>query len=128
MALIYNTTQMMDNEIPVINLEVYNELGKYVEKQDMEELYEEFEKETSGFFEELKFLVPANNHEKILSILHTLKGTSGSLGVVDLADKSKKLEDDLRRGLFENLPEAVRQLEKSFIKFQNHYREYLNFI
>ena len=124
---------------PVFNEKVCDKLEKYIGKGEIKGLYLEFEKETSGFFKQLKILVEENNCEEILSILHTMKGTSGSLGADDLAEKSrvlesrlkewkKKLKDDLKKELLQDLPERIKQLEESYRRFQQDYKNYLNFI
>lgn len=109
----------------IIDLSVYKDLQKYTRSEDIIDLYEEFEKETSHFLGQLNFLVPAKNYPEILSILHTIKGNSGSLGLLVLADHTRLMEGKLKEAQYENLIEDFDLLKGQFSNFVDNYKRLL---
>ncbi len=109
----------------IIDMDIYNEIKKYAHNADINDLYTEFENETSEFFDKLKFLIPAKNYPEILSTLHTIKGNSGSLGINELALKSEKLETDIRTNQDLDLAYRIGELKDIFNNFKNEYKQLL---
>ena len=106
----------------IVDLSVYEGLQKYASKEDIMDIYMEFEKETSGFIDQLKFLVPAKNYPEILSILHTIKGNAGSLGIATLADKTRQVEANLRDSEYRHLERDFDHMQALFNDFIENYR------
>ena len=117
-------TKSVNNQ-EIIDMTVYHEIKKWARNADINDLYIEFEHETSGFFERLNFLIDENNYPEILSTLHVIKGNSGSLGINDLALQTERLEADIRTNVEINLVERVKQLEDIFVKFKEGYKQFL---
>lgn len=109
----------------IIDISVYEDLKKFTRSDDIIDIYEEFEMETSDFLEQLNFLVPAKNYPEILSILHTIKGNAGSLGLLVLASHSRQMEGKLKEAQYENLIEDFDLLKKHYGTFVDNYKRIL---
>lgn len=109
----------------IIDLNVYNNIKKYTHDLDINDIYIEFELETIRFLRALKILISSKNYPEILSILHVIKGNSGSLGVSELAVSSEELEADIRSRKQINLNERYKRLEGDFLKFRHEYKQIL---
>lgn len=109
----------------IIDISVYEDLKRYTRSDSVIDIYEEFENETSDFLEQLNFLVPAKNYPEILSILHTIKGNAGSLGLLVLADHTRQMEGKLKEAHYENLIEDFDLLKGQFSSFVDNYKKLL---
>jgi len=105
-----------------IDFKVYNEIKKYARDSDINDLYIEYEKETTGFLNKMKFLISSKNYTEILSTLHTIKGNSGSLGITDLAIHAELLEADIRANKILGLEANFKKLKEKFLKFKGEYK------
>ncbi len=110
----------------IIDKSVYNEIKKYARGEDINDLYSEFEEESTVFFERLNFLITSKNYPEILSTLHVIKGNSGSLGINELASKAEKLEADIRSNVTLDLRERIEELERIFGRYKQEYKQLLN--
>lgn len=115
--------QAKDNGI--IDLSLYEDLKKHIPGDAVIDIYEEYEKETRGFLEQLNFLVAAKNYDEILSILHTIKGNAGSLGIFVMADHTRQMEGKLRDTFYEDLNRDFDLLKVQFSDFVEHYKRLL---
>lgn len=109
----------------LIDLEFYEGLKKHIRSDTLIDIYEEYERETKGFMEQLNFLVPAKNYPEILSILHTIKGNAGSLGIFTMADHTRQMEEALRESIYTNLEQDFDLLKVQFSNFIENYRRLL---
>ncbi|MCE7996748.1 MAG: response regulator [Roseivirga sp.] len=109
----------------IIDISVYEDLKRYTRSDSVIDIYEEFEKETSDFLEQLNFLVPAKNYPEILSILHTIKGNAGSLGLLILANHTRQMEGKLKEAHYENLMGDFDLLKGQFSSFVDNYKRLL---
>lgn len=109
----------------IIDLSVYEDLKKFTRSDDISDIYQDFENETSDFIEQLNFLVPAKNYPEILSILHTIKGNAGSLGLLVLADHTRQMEARLKEAQYEYLIEDFDLLSGHFSIFVDNYKRLL---
>jgi CheY-like chemotaxis protein/HPt (histidine-containing phosphotransfer) domain-containing protein len=115
-----------ENPSGPIDFSIYNEIKKYAHDSDINDLYIEFDKETTGFLNKLKFLISSKNFPEILSTLHTIKGNSGSLGITDLAVNSERFEADIRSSKNLDLESKLKQLEDNLLHFKQEYKQLLN--
>lgn len=109
-----------------IDFTVYNEIKKYARGSDINDLYIEFDKETTRLLDQIKFLIPSNNYPEILSILHTIKGNSGSLGITDLAVNVERFEADIKSNKNLDLEERFKQLVNNLLQYKREYKQLLN--
>ena len=109
----------------LIDMDFYEGLKKHIRSDTLIDIYEEYERETKGFMSQLNFLVPAKNYPEILSILHTIKGNAGSLGIFTMADHTRQMEGALREGIYTNLEQDFDLLKVQFSNFVENYRRLL---
>lgn len=73
----------------------FKELGARLglEEDEYRELIELFVESGSADFERLQEAVASNDHEQIARSAHTIKGAAGNLGLMDVHDVAKKIEE-----------------------------------
>ena len=76
------------------------------------ELFGEYQQRVSELLVVMQESLRSDQHEAIRKAAHELKGSSLTLGAVEMANLSRTMEDACRAGKFENLPEWVGTLEK----------------
>ncbi|WMJ73041.1 PAS domain S-box protein [Cytophagaceae bacterium ABcell3] len=118
------TQQAYEDEI--LNKEIFNKLKAYADAQTLFKIYKQFEDDTYEQLCECKISVETEDFSKILNILHTLKGTSGTLGVNKIESIAKKLESDLKAGNNENCHHDFEKLRSAFDEFKSNYKKIIN--
>jgi CheY-like chemotaxis protein/HPt (histidine-containing phosphotransfer) domain-containing protein len=106
----------------IFNTEIFNKLKNYANAQTLNKIYSEFEKETEDFIRECKNSFLAENIQSILNILHTIKGTAGTLGVVKLENHTRELERKLKEGNQDTLESDLDELYRIFKEFRDNYK------
>jgi hypothetical protein len=91
----------------------------------IQKIYEEFVEETESHIKECVESHKESDINNILSVLHTLKGNAGTLGIEKLANFAKLLEDKLKKGIQENLGEELISLQEIFMEFKLSYNQFL---
>lgn len=109
----------------LINQEVIHQLLKYGDEAMLYKIYEDFVVETEEQIQECFESLKISDTKNLLSVLHTMKGNAGTLGIEKLANFAKLLENKLKQGDFENLLRDFKALEKVFIEFHQSYKQYL---
>lgn len=84
------------------DIQVINELKKYISTEEYESLVLDFIDETKIFLNDIELLTNQNDFSSIIRILHTIKGNAASLGFYRLSKLSAALEADLKNDLFQN--------------------------
>ncbi len=117
-----------ENNFPetILNMEVVGKLKNFANGDMLLHIYKEFAEETEEQLAECKIGIETSNIQNLLSILHTLKGTSGTLGLIQLERISKNIETNLKHGHQENLQSDFNELFKAFDDFQKQYPVLLN--
>ena len=110
---------MVDN---FIDDEVIEQLAQLGGKEFAMQLFVDFEEEAGPLLEEAKNDVQANQYENILSTLHQMKGTGFTLGLNPMAELVKKMEHDIRQGIYTEVDQDFKLLEKHFTYYKNNYR------
>jgi len=67
----------------------------------------------------------ANDHDTIKRDLHTLKGNSGTLGVLKISKLAETIEKGLKQGLSDNLNENLQQLHFLWEEFKTYYEQHI---
>lgn len=111
---------------PIINTKKLNSLTKMIGDEMTMETYQDFEKETAELLEECKISLQTNDYKNILGILHTLKGSAGTLGIERIEHLSKNIEADLKAGKDATLREDLKLLYNAYKEFQANYINCLN--
>jgi HPt (histidine-containing phosphotransfer) domain-containing protein len=109
----------------LIDQQVYNELLKYVSKEELHELYKDYLSELDDYLKNLQTAVTRNNIAEILSILHSIKGSSATLGLKDLAQYALKIETSFKEGASPIIDDFLTKLLALFSKFKDNYERLL---
>ena len=80
------------------------------------EILELYVESTSSDLNELKTALAAGDAEKVHSRSHSIKGASGNLGLQELYEQAKKIDDRARENLMEELEPMVRDFTKKYDK------------
>jgi PAS domain S-box-containing protein len=129
----------LENELPVkkiiplstletdliINREVLNKLRNFANTETLESIYKEFEKETSLQLITCKKSLESKDFKLILSNLHTLKGTSGTLGIIQVEKFARLIESNLKNNNADNLEVDFEGLVNAFENFKKDYIEFI---
>ena len=92
----------------------------------VKEILRDFEQETQDQLDQCQRSLGNQDYQDILSNLHTLKGSAGTLGVEKLAQKAKDIEADLRENKHDEVSKDLLELNKIFKEFQENYHNILN--
>ncbi|MDQ3289830.1 MAG: ATP-binding protein, partial [Bacteroidota bacterium] len=106
----------------LIDKEVTDQLEQLGGKEFALQLYVDFEEEIGPLLEEAKKEVQSQQYENILGTLHLMKGTGFTLGLNPLAELVKKMEHDIRQGIYTEVDQDFELLEKHFTYFKKNYR------
>jgi len=111
---------------PIINQEVLESMKSFVDKDTLLSIYQEFEKESSLQLGDCKNMFSFGDFKNIQAHLHTIKGTSGTLGVEKMEKIARLIEGNIKQNNFENITENLNALYQAFDEFKYNYNEILN--
>ncbi len=115
-----------NDHLSIINEGIISQLAKYSGPEMVKEILRDFEQETRDQLDQCQQSVGSQDYQNILSNLHTLKGSAGTLGVAKLAQKAKDIEADLRENKHDEVSKDLLELNKIFKEFQENYHNILN--
>ena len=110
----------------IINEDIISQLAKYSGPEMVKEILRDFEQETREQLDQCQHSLTNRDYKSILSNLHTLKGSAGTLGVEKLANKTKEIETDLKENKYNKAKKDLLELNKIFKEFQENYHNILN--
>ncbi|PSR53248.1 PAS domain S-box protein [Adhaeribacter arboris] len=105
-----------------IDDEVIEQLIQLGDKDFALQLFVDFEEEAGPLLEEAKKDLQTKQYDNILSTLHQMKGTGFTLGLNPLAELVKKMEHDIRKGIYTEADQDFKLLEKHFTYYKKNYR------
>jgi len=91
----------------------------------IKELFDEFIEQTQKDLDFCFQHTIETETEEIKTIIHTLKGTSATLGAKILADKAKKLEKELKKGKISTFKERLEDINSAFESLTTAYNKRL---
>ncbi|MCU0428786.1 MAG: PAS domain S-box protein [Cytophagaceae bacterium] len=109
----------------IIAEEVLQSMMGFVDSETLRAIYEEFESESSELVEDCKKSFLIGDFKTIQSHLHTLKGSSGTLGIREVESMARKIEGNLKQNVFEGITETLQDLYVAFDRFKAHYQQEL---
>jgi len=112
--------------VPVVNVETAMQLKKYGGEEILTAVYGEFDAETTTLLLNFKQAIEHNNQPEMLSILHTIKGNAGTLGIEQVANQAAFMEVKLKKQDDTALAVDFANLDDYFKQFQQAYREILD--
>ena len=91
--------------------------------EDVNELLELYIETTSADLNELKAAVNAGNAEEVHQKSHSIKGSSGNLGLNELYEAAKEIDDRARANSLDGLDLLVQAFDEKYEKFVHEVRK-----
>jgi CheY-like chemotaxis protein len=113
-------------DLPILNKGTIESLSKYGGSEDLYPIFENFIVETEQMLVELEKMDQQEYQKHGKSILHTLKGNSGSLGADKLSAKARDLEWKLKENQTTHWKEELKTLREYYQEFRQNYRTLIN--
>jgi PAS domain S-box-containing protein len=123
-----NEDQEVEQEDNIVNTEIVDQLVNYTGGDMVVSIFHEFVQETQEQLQGCTMALEEHDYESIRINLHTLKGTSGTLGVEKVANLSTEIEGKLKVGPYEGLDQDLNKLEAYFEEFKLYYPKILNLV
>lgn len=92
-----------------------------LEPEEFSEIFEIYAETTSTDLEELRAAMNAGDAEKAHEKAHSIKGASGNLGLMELYELSKEIDDNVRAGKVRGLEGLMERLTA---KYENLLEEF----
>jgi len=109
----------------IINDKVLDQLRKYGGEEMVKSALSDYEKETFELLENCDKSLQSKDYKDILSILHTIKGNSGTLGIERVAKLAASIEARLKENQINELEKSLDDLKQNFKDFQNSLGTFL---
>ncbi|WP_109830271.1 PAS domain S-box protein [Reichenbachiella versicolor] len=117
------TTLDTEEDLPlIINQNTLNQLSKFGGIELIESVLSDFEEEAIELLNNAMNFYEENNLEGIRQELHTLKGSSGTLGIEILENRVKKLELQLKTSDTTDLKPQLDSIFEAYYQFQENYK------
>ena len=120
------TSRLKVSQNTIIDEEVMSQLIKYGGEETLHKIYEDFEKEAAQQFKDLTKALKNKNYTEILSILHTIKGNAGTLGISKMHESASKIESNFKTQQYINAKEQIVGLKEQFATYKLNYKNILN--
>ncbi len=111
--------------LPVLDREIVNQLKQIGGKELVLSVYEDFVNESNELVGEALTAYKENDIATVKSHLHTLKGSAGTVGVMQLAEIARDAEGRLKNDDTSTLSKALPELQVAYGKFLENYKEWL---
>jgi PAS domain S-box-containing protein len=116
------TTVIAASPAPVaLDTEVLNQLRQLGGHEFTADLYSDFEQEAGDLLAQAAACMAAANWEGLHPLMHQLKGTAATLGLVALAGQALKMEQQLKSAAVSTLPIEFKLLQHYFAQFKAAY-------
>ena len=112
-------------ELKVINKDIALNLLNLTDIDTIIQIYTELEIELKESLLDCMAYYAKGQLGEIRKILHTLKGSSGTLGVSKVENKVKEIEHNLKQNIYFELEIELKTLEVYAEEFYNSYRNFL---
>ena len=112
----------------IINKEIILQLEKYGGFETVKQVYDDFLQETEAFLEEISESLVKQNYKNILSILHTIKGNAGTLGIEKIHMLTTDIESKLKIKDYRDTSFNIKKLTSLYHEYKSNYKAILNSI
>ena len=85
-----------------------------LDEEDYRELVELFMETGTADFEQLQSSLGAGDGEQVARSAHTISGASGNLGLMDVHEVAKRIEQAASEGRLDGIPADVDTLKRHF--------------
>ena len=94
-----------------------------VDVEDFKELFELYMETTSSDLEQLKAALNAGDAENVHEKAHSIKGASGSLGLRELYETAKAIDDRARVNSLDGLEKMVQAFSEKYQKLVEEFKK-----
>ncbi len=108
--------------VPILNLDVYQQLLRLSSKEVILQVFSDFAEECENLLQLLERSQAIETTEEITRAIHTLKGNSGTLGLDKLFETAKQSESLGKQGKSIEFAESLHYLKASIKEFQEFLR------
>lgn len=108
-----------------INQNTLNQLHKFGGKELIASVLEDFKSEASDQLREFAAAFESQQFDDMKSILHTLKGNAGTLGIEKLSKQSAIAEQNIKENKFDLLADDLDLLKSYYQEFIDSYQNIL---
>jgi PAS domain S-box-containing protein len=112
----------ISSDIHAFDKDVIDGLREMVGQETLISVFEDFEKEAEEQIENTKKAFEVQNILTIQKELHTLKGNSGTIGLMRIHEITKEIEVPAKNGNLENFKERMKILVDEFQVFKKNYK------
>lgn len=126
LASLPQTKGKKTTKVEIISQDIWNKLNEYGGLEMKQELYNEFFEQTSYELNQCHGFIKEENHEEIVRIIHTLKGTGATIGASKISKTAKEIEAKVREGNFHNFEEDVDLLQSQLKELKKKYKELIS--
>jgi PAS domain S-box-containing protein len=109
----------------IINQNTLNQLHKFGGKELIASVLEEFKDEAMQQINHVDMALADKNYEEMRSLIHTLKGNAGTLGIEKLSKQSAIIEKRLKENKFDLLTNEIDTLRSYYQEFIDSYQNLL---
>ena len=117
------TEDTIDQQIPAFDMEVINGLREMVGNEMLLSVFEDFRIEAEEQIANTKNAYTNNDVVSIQKELHTLKGNSGTIGLMRIHEITKIIEVPSKKGDLTNFEKNIKILEQEFEHFKNNFNQ-----
>ncbi|GAB2776571.1 hypothetical protein GCM10027275_19700 [Rhabdobacter roseus] len=118
--------QVPESTSPVLDRDIVDQLKGIGGAELVRSVYEDFVTESDELIREALEAFANNDIATVKSHLHTLKGSAGTVGVMQVADIAREAEGRLKHNDTSTLAEALPQLEAAYAIFLEIYPQKLD--
>ncbi|MDB5258775.1 MAG: arcB, partial [Chitinophagaceae bacterium] len=112
-------------DIDLFNKEVVQNLLKLADKESIIKIYGDFETELKESLTDTDSYLAKGERAEIQKILHTLKGSAGTLGVSKVENKVREIEQNLKQNIYFELESELKTLGSYAKEFYKSYKNFL---
>jgi PAS domain S-box-containing protein len=112
-------------DLEIINKDVVYNLLKLADKESIIQIYGDFEKELRESLSDCAAFYLKGQLGEIQKVLHTLKGSAGTLGVSKVENKVKEIEYNLKQNIYFEVETELKALEVCAQEFYKSYKDFL---
>jgi len=105
----------------IINQDIINQLQKYGGKDLVFNTFQEFREEAEELIKECTQALLNKDYNSIAKIMHTLKGTAGTLGIEKIAQVSQEIETYIKKEEYAGLNDSLIELGNNFAEFNENF-------
>ena len=112
----------------IIDKEIILQLEKYGGYETVKQVYDDFLQETKAFLDDISESLVKQNYKNILSILHTIKGNAGTLGIQKIHVLTAEIESKLKVKDYRDTTIHIKELSFLYDEYKSHYKAILKSI